>query len=57
MRFALPWLANGGIGLPFVTHDGHLRCAIWKKMPSFASQGAANLLALATFLEASKGPK
>ena len=33
VRFTFPWLANGGIGLPLFTQDGHLRCAIWKKTP------------------------
>ncbi len=61
---------NHNLGAPDLTAEGarhrgiafqlaHLKCPscvhAGSPMPSFASQGAKNLLALATFLEASKG--
>ena len=33
VRFFLPWVAKLGIGLPLFTQDGHVRWAIWKKIP------------------------
>jgi mono/diheme cytochrome c family protein len=63
---------NHNLGAPDLSAEGaknkgvffqiaHLKCPSCvnkgSPMPSFASQGNANLLALATFLEASKGPK
>ncbi len=32
---ASPSDANDGIGEPGLTHDGHLRCVIWKSTPRF----------------------
>jgi ubiquinol-cytochrome c reductase cytochrome b subunit/menaquinol-cytochrome c reductase cytochrome b/c subunit len=57
-----PDLSNiGAKNLGIFFQIAHLKCPSCvnkgSPMPSFASQGAANLLALATFLEASKGPK
>jgi hypothetical protein len=63
---------NHNLGAPDLTAEGaknkgiffqiaHLTCPSCvnkgSPMPSFASQGKANLTALSTFLEASKGPK
>jgi menaquinol-cytochrome c reductase cytochrome b/c subunit len=53
--------AEGAKGNGIAFQIAHLKCPSCvhpgSPMPSFASQGTANLTALATFLEASKGPK
>jgi mono/diheme cytochrome c family protein len=63
---------NSNLGAPDLSAEGaknngvlfqiaHLKCPACvhpgSPMPSFAAQGTKNLTALATFLEASKGPK
>ena len=65
-------VGNRNLGAPDLSAEGaknkglafeiaHLKCPSCvnkgSPMPSFASQGIANLTALATFLDASKGPK
>jgi hypothetical protein len=53
--------AEGAKGRGIFFQIAHLKCPSCvnkgSPMPSFASQGNANLTKLATFLEASKGPK